>query len=45
MDLKEAGFEAVDLINLPQDRYWWLAAVNTIMKFWVLKNAGNFLTS
>jgi hypothetical protein len=45
IDLKEAGFEAVDWINLPQDKYWWLANVNTIMNLWVIQNSGNFLTS
>jgi len=37
---------AMDWINLAQNRDWWRAVVNAVMKLRVAKkNAGNFLTS
>jgi hypothetical protein len=36
MDLKEFGYEGVDLINLTQDSVKWQAFANTVMDFWVL---------
>jgi hypothetical protein len=33
MDLREIVWE--DWMRLSQDRDWWRAVVNTIMKFWV----------
>jgi hypothetical protein len=35
MDLKETGTNEVNWIQLAQDRVWWRAFVNTIMKLWV----------
>jgi hypothetical protein len=31
IDLREIGWEAVDLIHLVQDRDWWRALVYTVM--------------
>jgi hypothetical protein len=39
------GWEIVDWIVLVRDSDRWRTFVNAIMKFPVLKNAGNFLTS
>jgi hypothetical protein len=36
MDLREIGREGVELIHLAQDRDWWRAVVNTVMKLGVL---------
>ena len=33
MDLKEIGWEGVELINLAQDRDRWWAVVNMVMNF------------
>jgi len=35
MDIREIGWGGVDWMRLSQDRDWWRAVVNTIMKFWV----------
>jgi hypothetical protein len=34
MDLREIGIEEANCIRLAQDRVWWLAFVNTVMKLW-----------
>jgi hypothetical protein len=36
MDLRETGWESVDLIQLTQDRDRWLDLVNTVMNLRVL---------
>jgi hypothetical protein len=36
MDLREIGWGSVDWIQLAQDRDWWWALVNTVMKLRVL---------
>jgi hypothetical protein len=33
MDLKEIGWDGVDLIDMVQDRDQWMALVNTVLKF------------
>jgi hypothetical protein len=33
MDIEERGCEAMDWIQLPQDRAHWRAVVNTVMNF------------
>jgi hypothetical protein len=45
MDLKEVGWEDMDLIYLAQDRDRWRAVVSAVMNLRVPQNAGNFLTS
>jgi hypothetical protein len=40
-DLREIGFEGVDWIHLPQDRYQWQAFVKMVMNLWVQLNAEN----
>jgi hypothetical protein len=35
MDLREIGWEGMDLIDLAQDRDQWRALVNTVIKFQV----------
>jgi hypothetical protein len=35
MDLRETGFGDVDWFRWAQDRYRWLALVNTVMNLWV----------
>jgi hypothetical protein len=45
MDLKEEKAEAVDWINLAQDRDDWRAVLNTIVNLRVSQNLGNFLAS
>ena len=45
MDLEEVGWGGMNWIDLSQDRDRWQALVIVVMKLWVLKNAGNFLTS
>jgi hypothetical protein len=44
MDLREIGWEDVNWIRLAQDMYQWRALVNSVMKFQVALNAGNFFT-
>jgi hypothetical protein len=36
MDLGEIVLGSVDWIQLAQDRDWWWALVDTVMKVWVL---------
>jgi hypothetical protein len=31
IDLREAGWDGMDWIDLAQDREWWRALVNTVM--------------
>jgi hypothetical protein len=45
MDLREIGWDGMDWIALAQDRDQVRALVNTVMKFRVQYNAGNFLSS
>jgi hypothetical protein len=33
MNLREIGWGGMDRINLAQERDWWQAVVNTVMKF------------
>jgi hypothetical protein len=40
-DLKERSFEAVDWIDLAQENDSWLALVDMVVNFRVLKNVGN----
>jgi len=35
MDLREIGWEFLDLIHLAQDRDQWRALMNAVMNFWV----------
>jgi hypothetical protein len=35
MDLREIGWDGMDLIDLAQDRYQWRALVNTVMNLQV----------
>jgi hypothetical protein len=45
MDLRERGLDAVDWIDLTQDRDQWRALVDTVINIRVPYNAGNFLSS
>jgi len=40
MDLQEVGWRGMDWIDLTQDRDWWLALVNVVMKIQVHKMLG-----
>jgi hypothetical protein len=35
MDLREIGWDAVDWVDLSQDRDHWRAVVNKVMNLWV----------
>jgi hypothetical protein len=35
MNLREIGWDGIDLIDLAQDRDHWRALVNTVMNLWV----------
>jgi hypothetical protein len=43
-DLRETGWEDVDLIYLAQDRDQWQMLVNTVMNLGVPQKSGNFLS-
>jgi hypothetical protein len=43
LDLKEIGWDGMDLIDLAQDRDQWKALVDTVMNLRVPENAGKFL--
>jgi len=45
MDLQEVGCGGMDWIDLAQETNRWRTLLNAVMKLWVPKNAGNFLTS
>lgn len=45
MDLKQIGWEGMGWIDLAELRDKWGAVVHTVMRLWVLENAGNLLTS
>jgi hypothetical protein len=45
MDLREAGWEEMDWIDLAQDRDRWRTVVNAVMNLRVPYNVGNFLIS
>jgi hypothetical protein len=34
-DLREIGWDAVDWIDMAQDRDQWMALVNTVLNLWV----------
>jgi len=42
--LGKIGWEGVDWIHLAQDRDYWQAVVNMVMKFQVSEKVENFLT-
>jgi hypothetical protein len=42
VDLREIGWDGVDLIGLTQDRDQWRALLNTIMNLRVPQNPGKF---
>jgi hypothetical protein len=44
MDIRDIGWDGMDLIDLAQDRYQWRALVNTEMNFRVPQNVGKFLS-
>jgi hypothetical protein len=44
MDLRQIGWEGVDLMHLAQNRDHWRDRVNTAMNLWVPYEAENFLT-
>jgi hypothetical protein len=44
MDLRETGWDGVDLIAMAQDRDQWMALVNTVLNLRVPQNAGKFLS-
>jgi hypothetical protein len=44
MDLREIGWDGMDLIDLAQDRDQWRALVNAVMKLFVRQNAGKFFS-
>jgi hypothetical protein len=44
MDLREIGWDGMDLIDLAQDRGQWRALMNTVMNFRDPKNAERFLS-
>jgi hypothetical protein len=45
MNLREIGWEGMDLINLAQDSDQWRAIVNVVMNFRVPQNTRKFLRS
>jgi hypothetical protein len=45
MDLRETGWEGVDVIHPAQDRDQWRTLANTVMNLRVPQKAGNLLTS
>jgi hypothetical protein len=44
MYLRKIGCDGVDWIDRAQDRDKWRALVNTVLNFWVPRNAGKFLS-
>jgi hypothetical protein len=44
IDLREIGWDGMDLIVLAQDRDQWRALVNTVMNLRVPYNSGKFLS-
>jgi hypothetical protein len=45
IDLRETGWDGMELMYLAQDGDQWRALVNTVMNNGVPKNAGKFLSS
>jgi len=45
IDLQEVEWGRIDWIDLAMNRDRWQALVNAVLKLWVLRDAGNFLTS
>jgi len=45
MNLKQVGCEGVYWIYLAQDEDQWRALVNTVIKLWVPKKLGHFLST
>jgi hypothetical protein len=45
MDIRETGWDGVELIDLTQDRDQWRALVNTVMNLRVPKSIGKLLSS
>jgi hypothetical protein len=37
MDLKETGWEGVEWIEVTQNRFLWLALLNMVMNFYLMK--------
>jgi hypothetical protein len=44
MDIRETGWDGMDLINLAQDRDQWRAVMNAVMNLRIPYNAGKFLS-
>jgi hypothetical protein len=45
MGFGEIGWDAMDWINMAQDRDWYRVLVNMVMNLWVPENVGKFFES